>query len=83
MHCTKIFANQSSRIRHQKTCKTLNTDNKMKYMEEKLEELEQIIIKQGATLITQNNTPNNNTQNKQTIPIIDRFLPFCTYYKEK
>ncbi len=49
MHCKKIFATQSNRIRHQKTCKTLNTDNKMKYMEEKLKELEQIIIKQSAT----------------------------------
>ena len=67
MHCTKIFANQSSRIRHQKTCKTLNTDNKMKYMEEKLKELEQIIIKQSANLITQNNTQNNNTQNNNYI----------------
>ena len=67
MHCTKIFATQSNRIRHQKTCKTLNADNKMKYMEDKLKELEQIIIKQSANLITQNNTQNNNTQNNNYI----------------
>ena len=67
MHCEKIFATQSNRIRHQKTCKTLNADNKMKYMEDKLKELEQIIIKQSANLITQNNTQNNNTQNNNYI----------------
>jgi len=75
MQCTKIFANQSSRIRHQKTCKTLLTkysyNAKMKYMEDKLIELEQI-IKQGGipmTQNTQNNTNSHNTYNIQHIVV--------------
>ena len=72
IHCTKQFATQSNRIRHQKTCKTLIKEydkTKMKYMEDKLKELEQIIIKQSVGIITQNtqNTQNNNTQNNNYI----------------
>ena len=64
LHCEKIFANQSSRIRHQKTCKKiLATDQnsilleKMKMLEEKLADLE---AKQPSTI---NNNTNNNTNN--------------------
>ena len=65
LHCDKILANQSSRIRHQKTCKKLlATDQnsilleKMKMLEEKLADLE---AKQPSTI--NNNNTNNNTNN--------------------
>ena len=64
LHCDKILANQSSRIRHQKTCKKLLASaqnnillEKMKLLEEKLDEL---TLKQPSTI---NNNTNNNSHN--------------------
>lgn len=64
LHCDKILANQSSRIRHQKTCKKLLASDqnnilleKMKLLEDKLAELE---AKQPSTI---NNNTNNNSHN--------------------
>ena len=64
LHCEKIFANQSSRIRHQKTCKKLLASDqnsilleKMKMLEDKLAEL---TLKQPSTI---NNNTNNNSHN--------------------
>lgn len=64
LHCDKILANQSSRIRHQKTCKKLLASSqnnilleKMKLLEDKLADLE---AKQPSTI---NNNTNNNTNN--------------------
>ena len=68
LHCEKIFANQSSRIRHQKTCKKiLESDQnnilleKMKLLEEKLADLE---AKQPSTI--NNNTNNTNNSHNTT-----------------
>jgi hypothetical protein len=69
LHCDKIFANQSSRIRHQKTCKKLLASDqnnilleKMKMLEDKLAEL---TLKQPSTINNNNNNTNNshNTTN--------------------
>ena len=64
LHCDKILANQSSRIRHQKTCKKLLASDqnsilleKMKMLEDKLAEL---TLKQPSTI---NNNTNNNSHN--------------------
>ena len=68
LHCNKIFASQSNRIRHQKTCKKLlATDQnsilleKMKMLEDKLADLE---AKQPSTI--NNNTNNNNNSHNTT-----------------
>ena len=68
LHCDKIFANQSSRIRHQKTCKKLLESDqnnilleKMKLLEEKLADLE---AKQPSTI--NNNTNNTNNSHNTT-----------------
>jgi len=68
LHCNKIFASQSNRIRHQKTCKKLlATDQnsilleKMKMLEEKLADLE---AKQPSTI--NNNTNNTNNSHNTT-----------------
>ena len=65
LHCDKILANQSSRIRHQKTCKKLLASDqnsilleKMKMLEDKLADLE---AKQPSTI--NNNNTNNNSHN--------------------
>ena len=68
LHCDKILANQSSRIRHQKTCKKLLASDqnsilleKMKMLEDKLADLE---AKQPSTINNNNNTNNShNTTN--------------------
>ena len=64
LHCNKIFASQSNRIRHQKTCKKLLASDqnsilleKMKMLEDKLADLE---AKQPSTI---NNNTNNNSHN--------------------
>jgi hypothetical protein len=68
LHCDKILANQSSRIRHQKTCKKLLASDqnsilleKMKMLEDKLADLE---AKQPSTI--NNNTNNNNNSHNTT-----------------
>jgi hypothetical protein len=68
LHCDKILANQSSRIRHQKTCKKLLASDqnsilleKMKMLEDKLAEL---TLKQPSTI--NNNTNNNNNSHNTT-----------------
>ena len=67
LHCDKILANQSSRIRHQKTCKKLLASDqnsilleKMKMLEDKLADLE---AKQPSTINNNTNNTNNNSHN--------------------
>jgi len=73
LHCDKIFANQSSRIRHQKTCKKLLASDqnnilleKMKLLEEKLADLE---AKQPSTINNNTNNSHNTTNYIQNIVI--------------
>ena len=73
LHCDKIFANQSSRIRHQKTCKKLLASDqnnilleKMKMLEDKLAEL---TLKQPSTINNNTNNSHNTTNYIQNIVI--------------
>ena len=77
LHCNKIFASQSNRIRHNKTCKVIlqkekesDQNNilleKMKMLEEKLADLE---AKQPSTINNTNNNTNNTTNYIQNIVI--------------
>ena len=70
LHCNKIFASQSNRIRHNKTCKKLLESDqnnilleKMKLLEDKLADLE---AKQPSTINNTNNTNNTNNSHNTT-----------------
>ena len=75
LHCNKIFASQSNRIRHNKTCKKLLESDqnnilleKMKLLEDKLADLE---AKQPSTI---NSTINNTNNSHNTTNYIQNIV---------